>query len=71
MKSPLCGLLSKASWIITALASLNQGLGAFGFDLFASNFFRSNLSALHLPLLLLIGAAGAWSLVAFFTCCKD
>jgi len=71
MKSPLCGLLSKASWVITALAAVNQGLGAFKFNLFTTNFFRTNLSALEMPLLLLIGAAGVWSLVAFFTCCKD
>ncbi len=71
MKSPLCSLLSKASWLVTALASLNQGLAVFGFDLFASNFFRNNLHALYTPLLLLIGAAGLWSLVTFFMCCKD
>ncbi len=71
MKSPLCGLLSKASWVVTALASVNQGLVGLGFDLFATNFFRTNLDMLKMPLLLLIGAAGVWSLVAFFTCCKD
>ena len=68
MKSPLGGLLSKASWVITALASLNQGLTVFDFNLFATSFFRNNLSALYTPLLLLIGAAGVWSLVCFFTC---
>ena len=71
MKSPLGGLLSKASWVITALASVNQGLHLFKFNIFATEFFRNNLSALHQPLLLLIGAAGVWSLVCFFNCCKD
>ncbi len=69
-KSPLCGILSKASWVITALASVNQGMHLFGFNLFATDFFRSNLGPLHNPLLFLIGAAGVWSLVCFFTC-KD
>ena len=67
-KSPLCGILSKASWVITALVSVNQGLHLFQFNLFATEFFRNNLSGLHQPLLLLIGAAGVWSLFCFFTC---
>lgn len=66
MNSSFCGLLSKASWVITALAAINQGLTMFDFNLFMTDFFMNNLTMLFGPLHLLIGAAGVFSLVHFF-----
>lgn len=67
--SEIKGLLSKASWLLTALGSVNYGLKAFGFDLFNIDFIRSNLGMLELPVYYLLGLAGVYSLVSFFTGC--
>ncbi len=67
MNSSFCGLLSKVSWVITALAAINQGLTVLGFNLFMTDFFMNNLVMLFVPLHLIIGVAGVWSLVNFFT----
>ena len=67
MKSPICSLLSKASWVITALASINMGLaGFFGIDIFAMPFVINNAQFVALPLIAIIGISGVWSLVHFF-----
>jgi uncharacterized membrane protein YuzA (DUF378 family) len=58
-------ILAKAVWIITAIASLNLGLGALGFDLFN----MIGLSGLIRPLHLLFGLAGAASLAMLFMPC--
>jgi hypothetical protein len=66
MNSSFCGLLSKVSWVVTALAAINQGLTVFGFNLFMTDFFMNNLVMLFVPLHVVVLAAGVWSLVHFF-----
>jgi uncharacterized membrane protein YuzA (DUF378 family) len=58
-------IVAKAVWIITAIASLNMGLAALGFDIFG----MLGLGSLMRPLALLIGAAGAASLAMLFMPC--
>lgn len=58
-------IFAKAVWVITAIASLNIGLAALGFDLFT----MIGLGSLMKPLGLLIGAAGAASLAMLFMPC--
>ncbi len=68
MSTNVKSLLGKATWIITALGSLNWGLLPLGFDFFNLPFIRDNLAQLQVPFYYLIGAAGLYSLVSFFTC---
>lgn len=64
-------ILSKASWILTALGSINWGLKPFNFDLFSIDFIRSSLGMVETPFYYLIGLAGLYSLITFFTGCGD
>lgn len=66
MDSPFCAMLSKASWVITALAAINQGMTVFGFNVFMTDFFLNNLNLLSV-ILLVIGAAGVWSFARLFS----
>lgn len=65
MKSPICSLLSKTSWIITALVSINLGLGLFGINVLAMPFLLDNALLLTI-LFAVIGLSGVWSLIHFF-----
>lgn len=67
MNSPFCSIFSKASWIITALAAINEGLGVFGKNIFATDFFIVQYPTLLVAITAIIGLAGVWSLVCFFT----
>lgn len=67
MNSPFCSILSKASWIITALASINEGLGVFNRNVLATDFFIMQYPSLLVAITVVIGLAGVWSLVSFFT----
>ena len=67
--SEIKGLLGKASWLLTAFAGLNWGLKALGLDLFSLDFIRTSLGGLELPFYYILGLAGIYSLVAFFTGC--
>lgn len=69
--SHIKGLLSKATWILTALGSINWGLKPLSLDLFSIDFIRSALGGLEVPFYYLIGLAGVYSLVTFFTGCGD
>ena len=69
MSSEVKGLLSKAAWLLTAIGSINCGLKALGYDLFSIEFIKSNLGMLEMPVYYLIGLAGVYSLVMFFTGC--
>ena len=64
-------LLTKSSWVLTALASLNIGLKPLGLDVLTTDFVQTNLAALITPLHYLIGLAGLFSLVLFFTSNKN
>ncbi len=66
MKSPICSLISKASWVITALASINIGLALFKINIFEMPFIVNNPEFVALPLIVIIGISGVWSLVHFF-----
>ncbi len=67
MNSPFCHFVAKATWVITALAAINQGLTVFEFNIFMTDLFMNNLTMLFVPLHLLIGAAGLFSFVHLFT----
>ncbi|MEX0849761.1 MAG: DUF378 domain-containing protein [Candidatus Dependentiae bacterium] len=69
MDSHVKGLLTKATWLLTAIGGINWGLVPLGLDLFSLDFVRNNLGALAAPLYYLIGAAGLYSLVMFFLGC--
>lgn len=71
MNTDVKGLLGKVTWILTALGALNWGLLPLGLDLFNLPFIRDNLGGLQVPFYYLIGAAGLYSLVSFFTCRKS
>lgn len=68
--SPVMRILTQASWIITALASINIGLRPFGFNIFDTDFFRNNLMNIVVPIHYLIGLAGIISLAAFVLMCS-
>jgi len=66
MNSPIMRFLGMASWLITALASLNIGTAVvFGFDFFRTDFMMMTMPSLMMPLYYLIGIAGLWSLIGF------
>ena len=60
-------LVAKATWIITAVASVNVGLAAFGHDLFG--MLATNFASLIMPLQVLVGIAGVASLAMLFMPC--
>jgi len=72
-------LLTLATWLITALASINIGFFPFGYDFFRSGFMINTFPMLIVPSFYIIGLAGVISFVMFvmhFTsgcddsCCK-
>ncbi len=60
-------IVGKATWLITALASVNLGLEPLGYSIFMSEFWQANLHQFQVPVHYLIGLAGLMSLVYFFT----
>ena len=61
MHSGILKWLGMASWLITALASINVGLaGAFGWNLFSQSWFPA---AIVMPVHYIIGLSGVYSLV--------
>jgi uncharacterized membrane protein YuzA (DUF378 family) len=69
MHSPVMKFLALGSWVITALASINIGLAAMGYDFFQSNFVLTNMMGLIKPMYYIIGIAGLISLVLFIMAC--
>jgi hypothetical protein len=62
-------LVGKASWFITALASIHVGaLGAFGFNSF--NYVPESLAFIIMPIHYLYLIAGAYSFVMLFMHCR-
>lgn len=63
------GLLMKwvfmASWLITALVTINVGLAPFGYNFFQTEFVMVNLFNFITPMLYIILAAGLISLALF------
>ena len=52
MKGSLCKYVAMASWVITALVSVNFGLGYFGQDyIYTNTFLGSNLPFVQLVVL--------------------
>ena len=78
MHSPLMKILSMASWLITGLYALNEGLRHFGFDFYKLDFVAGNPKLL-LVLSYVVGFAGLFSLITFVLavlgkgchCCGD
>jgi uncharacterized membrane protein YuzA (DUF378 family) len=68
MSTDVKSVLGKVTWILTALGSINWGLVPFGYSLFSLPFVQENLGQLQDPFYFLIGAAGLYSLITFFTC---
>lgn len=66
VKSSMCSMMVKASWVITALAAINVGLTAFDMNIFMSNVMN-NMPGLIVPLHIVIGVAGVFSLYHYFT----
>lgn len=62
-------VIGKVCWIITALASINIGLSAMGYDIFMSEFVLMNLANLIQPMQYVIGLAGVVSLFMMVSCC--
>ena len=73
MHSPLGRTLAKVAWVLTALAAIHIGLLGLGIDLLHAPLVKMNLHWLVRPIDLIIGLAGLYSLVSFFTCtaCDD
>ncbi len=67
MSSSTKGLLMRVSWMLAAIGAINWGLVPLGLNLFNLPFLSDNLGKLQVPFYYLIGAAGIYSLVSFFT----
>ena len=65
MKSALHKVVGLGSWLITALAAINVGLEAFGYDFFASEMMMDRFAAVRVPLMYVVGLAGIVCLVMF------
>jgi uncharacterized membrane protein YuzA (DUF378 family) len=65
MKSTLCKVVGLGSWLITALAAINVGLEAFGYDFFASDMMMDRFANMRIPLMYVVGVAGIVCLVMF------
>ncbi len=70
MHSPIMRMLGMASWVITALASINIGTCVmFGFDIFKTDFVMMNMPGIIAPAYYIIGLAGAFSFALFIMAC--
>lgn len=68
--------LSNLTWLITAFGSIHLGLKALGYDMFTHTIFQTTLQSWVTPIHYVIGAAGVFSLVMYFSamscsCCSS
>lgn len=66
MNSPAYKVIGMIAWLITAIAAINWGLEAAGYDLFDLPFVQMNLANLIVPIKYVIGVLGGISLLMFF-----
>lgn len=68
MKGSCCTYMSMGSWLLTALVSLDVGLGAFGHGFLMSNgFVMQNMQVVQY----LVLAAAVWSIYKFVMAVQD
>lgn len=55
------------TWLITALGAIHLGLVALGYDIFTHSLFATTLHGWVVPIHYVIGIAGIFSLVMYFS----
>ena len=66
MKYPGSRVIGRVVWLITALAAINVGAAALGYDFFMLEFVQTSMMSFIKPLMYVIGVAGVISLIMFF-----
>jgi uncharacterized membrane protein YuzA (DUF378 family) len=66
MKYPGSRVIGRVVWLVTALAAINIGAAALGYDFFALDFMQTSMVTFIKPLMYVIGVAGVISLIMFF-----
>jgi uncharacterized membrane protein YuzA (DUF378 family) len=66
MKYPGSRVIGRVVWLITALAAINVGSAALGYDFFMLEFVQTSMMSIIKPLMYVIGVAGVISLLMFF-----
>ncbi len=69
MKHPFMKWIGRATWLISALVTINVGLSAFQYDFFKSEFAMMNLSGVMMPIYYIILASGLMCLFWFVMAC--
>jgi len=70
MGSPMCKLLAVATWLITALVSINEGAEEFGYSIRKMEMLASN-PKLMMYLHYVVGVAGVISLIMLIMSCMS
>ena len=63
MHSPMMKMIGMATWVITALASINMLTGLYGYDMFA--WMMNMMPGLVMPAVWIVGLSGVISLAMF------